>query len=130
MEEGWVLIHWSNANFSELTSTEVHNFLQAGPRLQVGASFYLYKKQECVPDGIPAQLRMMGLGGANRYVVGPEIGNQLRAYYKPKSAGGDEVEVTVILGCGGRIMFNSQRQATGTATTSTQPKAKKSCTLF
>jgi hypothetical protein len=109
MQPGWTLAHWSGANFTDMCSIEIHNFVQAGHKLRVGASFYLYTG--AVPLQKPAQLSLLGLGGPNRYTIDHLIGNQLEIYRKGN--GNNPAEVTVWLGCGGTITFNPARQATG-----------------
>ena len=119
MQPGWILAHWSSANFTVMESTEIHNFMRLGHKYRVGASFYLYKAPP--PANQPAQLQLMGLGGNNRYTIDHVIAGQLDIYYKvgPNS---NPAEVAVILGCGGTITFDQNtRQATGIAVNNLHP---------
>jgi hypothetical protein len=118
MQPGWTLAHWSGANFSDMTSIEIHNFQQLGHKLRVGASFYLYTAAPPIPR--PRQLALQGLGGGNRYTIGHVIGNQLEVFYKGNTAA-NPAEVTVRLGCGGTITFNAARQATAFNATANLP---------
>ena len=109
MLPGWTLAHWSGKNFTIMESIEIHDFHQLGHKLRVGVSFYLY--QEALPVAIPQQLRLMGLGGGNRYTINDTLGNEMKVFYKGNEAA-NPAEVTVCLGCGGSITFNGARQAT------------------
>jgi hypothetical protein len=35
MQQGWTLVHWSAADFTEMKSTEIHNFIQRGYKFRV-----------------------------------------------------------------------------------------------
>ncbi|MEE2837045.1 MAG: hypothetical protein VYB65_13585 [Myxococcota bacterium] len=110
MEPGSVLAHWSGAKFDTMQSIEIHAFQQRGHCLRTGSSFYYYR--DGAPRLMPAQLKMLGLGGRIRYTVGAEFGGTLQVYQKVQ---GQPQEVTVMLGCGGTLSFNADREATGYA---------------
>lgn len=119
MQAGWTLAHWSGAVFNVMSSVEIHDFQQQEHKLRVGASFYLY--QGAAPNGRPAQLRLMGLGGANLYTIDSVLGNQMEIFYKANNGGGNPAEVTARLDCGGSITFNNARQATAFNATGNLP---------
>lgn len=110
LQAGWTLAHWSAANFNQMHSTEIHNFVQRGHKFRVGASFYLYPGP--APANMPGQLRQMGLGGRIRYTIDHNAANGLLVYQKVL---GNPMEVAVVLGCGGYITFDNAHQATGAA---------------
>ena len=108
MQPGWTLAHWSGRRFDTMRSIEIHDFVRLEHKLRAGVSFYLY--QEDAPAALPAQLRLLGLGGGYRYTIGHTLGNQMSIFYKGNAAA-NPAEVTVNLGCGGSITFDGDRQA-------------------
>lgn len=131
MQPEWTLAHWSGVNFDQMLSTEIHNFIIKGNKPMVGCSFYLYKGQAAASK--PRQLKLLGLGGNNRYTINSDIGHQLEMYYKGRETD-NPVEVTVVVGCGGSIRFNQQKEAIGIETFDVPPvfvgKASKIKNLF
>lgn len=118
MQPGWTLAHWSGADFANMCSIEIHNFVQLGHKLRVGSSFYLFTGP--VPNQMPQGLNLMGLGGPNRYTVDSVLGNQMEVFYKGNGQA-NPAEVAVRLGCGGTISFNQARQATAFNATGNVP---------
>ncbi len=116
MQEGSKLVHWSNANFEKMQSREIHLFEKLGNLYRTGCSFYYYT--ENVPQKLPKQLELMGLGGAYRYTIDPELGKDLLMYKKVE---GNPQEVAVVVGCGGYIKFNAAKQAIEYRQVGTQP---------
>ncbi len=110
-----LLVHWSSRRFTQLRSTEIHHLVTWEHRLRVGASFYLYRNGNA-PQACPQQLRLMGLGGQHRYVIGPAVAGALSIFQKNNGAP-DPAEVVVVLGCGGYIDFDQNGTATGVTTT-------------
>ena len=106
---GQTLAHWSARTFTQLLSTEIHDFVQKGHGFRVGASFFLY--DGAPPTAMPKALSRLGLGGTLRYTIDAATANAGMQIYRKVT--GNPQEVAVVLGCGGSITFDAAGAATG-----------------
>jgi hypothetical protein len=76
---GQTLAHRSGADFADMSTREIHNFVQLGSALKTGVSFYLYNGP--VPAATPVQLGLMGLGGGYCYIIDQATSVGMQIYY-------------------------------------------------
>jgi hypothetical protein len=109
MKDSWTLAHWSGKKFTEMVSREIHEFFVLEHQLRVGVSLYLYRG--AAPPAPPNQFSRLGLAGGNRYTIDHTLANNMEIYYK-SDPNHNPAEVTVVLGCGGKITFDDRQRAT------------------
>jgi hypothetical protein len=114
LADGDSLAHWSKKRFARMMSTEIAEIKIRGVNPKaVSASFYLYRAPSAPPAGCPPQLKQLGLGGKERYLIGSDVAREASIYLKMDDSRAANPEVVVVLGCGGYIQFDDNGNATG-----------------